>query len=290
MDIESRRVHADFDQPIFLTQAKQLRARTRLESLALSAAEHESRTGLSALIGIAPDQLDVIGDSIPPLPENLISSPDDTEVLQQLLAIRDVVQLDYFAEYTNRLRATQDMVLAKASIGRLVAAHVNEEMKLNALLEVNNQIRLAKIQFLAKSGGLEDWAFGRKVQRVNSPSAPVGIPAAEPPKASTDAVSSVGTPSILSILISPAIKKLEGGRSQQFSAIATFSDGHAKDVTAEANWSCSSDTVAVLSTTGLLTGLAVGEVDVNVEYQGLAHSRRVSVTEAPVDEYLLPGH
>jgi hypothetical protein len=94
----------------------------------------------------------------------------------------------------------------------------------------------------------------------------------------------VQSPWLLFILISPAIKELHAGKSQQYTAVAKYSDGHAKDVTSEANWSCSNDTGAILSTTGLLTGLSVRVVTVNVEFKGLTQSRKLSITEQPMDE------
>ena len=207
-----------------------------------------------------------------------------------MLAYRDIVQLDYQAEYLSRIKATHDMALARASIGSLVAAHITEEMKLIALLELNNQIRMAKIQTLGASGDLEAWALGHSAQSANPSSAPAAIPPTDSPALSAGVASSAETPSLLSILIAPAIKDLQVGKSQQYSAIATWSNGRARDVSAEAIWSCSSDTGAVLSSTGLLTGLSVGAVTIRAEFQGAAHSRKLEIIEQPTDEYLLPQH
>jgi hypothetical protein len=180
------------------------------------------------------------------------------------------------------------MELAKASIGSLVAAHVTEEIKFIGLLKFNDEIRAARIQFLAASGDLEDWSFQRATP--NSKRSPT-LPKGQASNSTAPADSSlIGTQvsSLLSILITPATKDLQVGRSQQYSAIATYSDGHAKDVTSEATWSCSSDTGAILSTTGLLTGLSVGTITVKVEFQDLTHSRNLSIVKQPLDEYL--GH
>jgi hypothetical protein len=278
MDIESKRVHVDVDPSKLLTQAKLLRAKTRMESVALSTLERKTRSGLSALVGLSPEQIDPVGSSIPPLPENLNLTLENNEALQQLVAYRDIVQLEYISEYANRLKATQQSVLAKASIGTLVAAHITEDMQFNALLKINNHIRLAKIQFMGATDELENWALGRTAVTANRPSA------LEHPASAADA------PALLSILIAPGLKDLQAGRSQQFSAIATFSNGRAQDVTSEAIWDCSSNTSAVVSTTGLLTGLSAGAITISVEFQGIRHSRNLSITEQPVDEYLLPDH
>jgi hypothetical protein len=79
------------------------------------------------------------------------------------------------------------------------------------------------------------------------------------------------------------------GRSQQYSAIATFSNGRARDVTAEAAWGCSCDTVAIISAIGLLTGLSASPATLEVEFQGVKASRKVTIIEQPADEYLPPN-
>lgn len=286
IDIESRRVSAEVDHPLLLMEAKLLRARTRMESDALLAFEEKTRSALAFVVGLPPGQIDPVEDSLPPLSENLTSSPENRAVLEKLAAYRDVVQLDYASEYTSRLKVTHAMALAKASIGGLAATHVTEEMKFNALLQVNNQIRMAKIQFLGTSDDLENWALGRTTAESTLSSTLQQSPASGSlaPPAGPD--SSVPAPSLLSIVIAPNIKELQVGRSQQYSAIATYSNGRAKDVTSEATWSCSSDTRAILSTAGFVTGLSPGAITVNVRFQGLMHSRALSITERPVDEYL----
>jgi hypothetical protein len=290
MDIESRRVSAEVDHPLLLTQAKLLRARTRMETAALESLERKTRAGLSGLTGLPLDQVEPVDDSMPPLPDELTRSGENSEVLRQLLAYRDVVQLDYVSEYINRLKVTHDMELAKTSIGNLVAAHITEEIKFIALLELNSQIRAAKIQFLGETDGLEAWALGQAMPDGSHLIAPPNTPESDSPASPGSLNSSAQTASLLSILVTPAIKELPVGKSQQFSAIATYSNGHAKDVTSEADWSCSSDTGALLSTTGLLTGLSVGAVAVHVDFQGLTHSRKLTITEQPVDEYLSRDH
>jgi hypothetical protein len=293
MDIESRRVHVDVDNPVLLTQAKLLRATIRFESAALGASERKTRTALSALLDLPPnqiDQIDPVVASMPALPVPLTSTLEDNETLQQLMAYRDLVQLQYITENAHRLKTTQELVLAKASIATLVAAHVTEGITFLALLQLNNQIHEAKIQFLGASSDIESWAFRRARPSETQPAVPPEALGSPSPPQSGDSTSGAQPPALLSILISPAIKDLQVGKSQQFSAIATYSNGQAKDITSEANWSCSADTGAALSSTGLLTGLSAGALTVRVESQGLTHSRKLSITDQPIDEYLLPNH
>ena len=290
MDIESRRVSAEVDHPLLLAQAKLLRARTRMESDALAASERKTRAALSVLTGLSIDLIETVENSMPPLPDNPASTGENREILQQLMAYRDIVQLDYQSEYLSRIKATHDMALARASIGSLVFAHVTEEMKLIALLQLNNQVRMAKIQLLSAAENLEAWALRHPAPNANLPSAPPDIQASDSSAPSASSNFAAETPSLLSILIAPAIKDLPVGKSQQYSAIATWSNGRAKDVTSDARWNCSTDTGAVLSSTGLLTGLSVGAVTIRVEFQGVTHSRKLEIVEQPADEYLLPQH
>jgi hypothetical protein len=56
------------------------------------------------------------------------------------------------------------------------------------------------------------------------------------------------------------------GQSAQFTAMATFSDGTTKDVTASAAWSSSDLTVAGVTTEGLVTGIGDGNATISVTY------------------------
>jgi len=281
IDIETRRVVAEVDHPVLLAQAKLLRARTRMESDALQAAEQKARKALAALLGLADGEWSVAAGAMPPLGAEAAASADDTETLQRLLAFRDVLQLDFAAEVSGRLKTARDMELSRVTVGRLVAAHVNEEMKLNALLQIANQVRLARIQLLGAAGGLEGWALGSAPTEVQGSNA---VPVDS--RAATAADGAKAGPTLVNILIAPNLKELEAGRSQQYSAIATYSNGHAADVTTKAHWVCSSDTAAVLSSTGVLTGLSPGEVRVSAEFEGLTHTRRLSIAERKPDEFI----
>lgn len=290
LEIESRRVSAEVDHPLRLTQAKLMRAKVSMISQALDATEHEARAALSALTGATLDDSDPAGNSMPLLPENAAATVEDKQALKQLLAFRDIAQLDYVSGFLSRLKVTHDMALAKASIGDLVAAHIDEGMKLIALLHVNDHVRAAKIQMLGASDRLESWTAGSATSNAGELQGEQQSPDAVPANSPEPRMAGSQTPPILSVLLTPAIHGLQAGRSQQFSAIATYSDGHAKDVTSEAHWSCSTDTLAILSATGLLTGLAAGQVTVHVDFKGIERSRGVSVTARAADEYLLAGH
>lgn len=225
---------------------------------------------------------------MPSLPERSLTTEENGQVLARLLAFRDVVQLDYVAAYMNRLKATHDMALARASVGVFVAAEIEEVMKLGTLIGFNNQIRLAKIQFSGASGDLEAWALGRAHGESGASGASVENRMPETMGDKTTPPAPVQSARLISLLIAPAIAELPIGKNQQYSVIATDSDGHARDVSAEATWSCSTDSGAVLSSTGLLTALSEGRLTIRVEFHGLTTNRELSITPQLHDESTAP--
>jgi hypothetical protein len=288
MDIESRRVSAEVDHPLELTLAKMYRARTRMESASLDSSKRATEAGLGSLLGDAADSPSVAENSMPSLPERTLTTDENRQVLERLLAFRDLVQLDYVTAYMNRLKATHDMALARASVGVFVAAEIEEVMKLGALIGFNNQVRLAKIQFSGASGDLEAWALGRAHGEAGASGASVENRMPEPMGDETTPPAPVQSARLISLLIAPAIAELPIGKNQQYSVIATDSDGHARDVSAEATWSCSTDSGAVLSSTGLLTALSEGRLTIRVEFHGLTTNRELSITPQLPDESAAP--
>lgn len=272
MEIEQRRVAADVDNAMQLTEAKALRARTRLEEAALAQAAGKARSDLAELTG--QKDAEAAEGSMPPLPEENAAGSNEHGALMQLALGRDLVQLSAAAEYQARQRAVQDATLGKRSIGALAAARVNEQIGLAALVQASARLRAARLEALAAAGGLEAWADGNA--------------AANSAEAAPEAKG--GDAELVSLLLAPALEQLEEGRPQQFSAIATFAGGHARDVTAEARWSCTDQSRAALSTTGLLTGITTGRVTVSVTFGGQSRSRSLEIVPAPPEELLSPAH
>jgi hypothetical protein len=67
------------------------------------------------------------------------------------------------------------------------------------------------------------------------------------------------------------------GGTRQLVATATGSNGTTTDVTAQATWQSSSNAIATISPTGLLTATAEGSVDANATYQNARGSLRLDV-------------
>jgi hypothetical protein len=78
------------------------------------------------------------------------------------------------------------------------------------------------------------------------------------------------SPTVVSIAVTGAAPAVGG--TSQLQAVATFSDGTTKDVTnstditAPTNWGSLNTSVATVSSTGVVTGVSVGSVTIQVTY------------------------
>lgn len=78
--------------------------------------------------------------------------------------------------------------------------------------------------------------------------------------------------------IEPPEATVKVGETAQFRAIAMFSDGSEQDVTTDATWSVSDQSVASTNA-GNATGLAPGQVTVTASWQGLSATAALTVVE-----------
>ncbi len=84
--------------------------------------------------------------------------------------------------------------------------------------------------------------------------------------------------SLTGLSVEPVVASVIVEGDQQFRAIARFSDGSSTDVTTQASWTSSAPEIAQVSATGLATGLAVGEADINARYQYMDSSASDAAT------------
>jgi Chitobiase/beta-hexosaminidase C-terminal domain/Bacterial Ig-like domain (group 2) len=73
---------------------------------------------------------------------------------------------------------------------------------------------------------------------------------------------------LTSVAVDPAQATVAIGGNTQLKAIATFSDGSSKDVTANFAWASSDARTITTSSSGLLAGLATGKATITGSYQG----------------------
>jgi hypothetical protein len=87
----------------------------------------------------------------------------------------------------------------------------------------------------------------------------------------------VSNKTVTSVAVTPITwNPLAANQTQQFTAVATFTDSSTQDVTASATWASSSTTVATVSTTGLGTAVASGTSTISATYGGVSGNATVS--------------
>lgn len=92
-------------------------------------------------------------------------------------------------------------------------------------------------------------------------------------------------PTLTSLLVIPPTATVLVGQTQQYSAVAVYSDGSRVDVTNSSLWSVNTLAVASISSTGLATGITVGTSIVIAVYSGLTANALLNV----VNVALLPS-
>ena len=68
---------------------------------------------------------------------------------------------------------------------------------------------------------------------------------------------------LVAVTASPLVANVPKGGTQQLTATGLYSDGTSKDLTGTVNWSSSDPSIASVSTSGLLSGVAVGQAVVS---------------------------
>jgi hypothetical protein len=76
-----------------------------------------------------------------------------------------------------------------------------------------------------------------------------------------------------------SVSGVSPGESRQLTATATNSNGTTTDVTTQATRQSSAETVATISSTGLLTAASEGSADINATYQSVRGTLRVTESE-----------
>jgi len=105
----------------------------------------------------------------------------------------------------------------------------------------------------------------------------------------------LGPPAAISV--TPAVKSMGIGGTQQYTATAVFADGSTQDVTSQAEWISSSASVALVSDTGLANALSMGSAQITAVFQNVSGSATLDVSSAKLvsiavspDNPVLPMH
>jgi hypothetical protein len=100
-------------------------------------------------------------------------------------------------------------------------------------------------------------------------------------------VVSTPAPTMVSLAVSGSAPL--AGATTQFSATATLSDGTTQSMTNLASWSSSNSSVASVSATGAVTGLAAGDADITATYQTISGKARVTVVRPAPGTFTVSG-
>ena len=84
-------------------------------------------------------------------------------------------------------------------------------------------------------------------------------------------------PSLSSITITPSITSLGIDATQQLAATGKYSDGSSKDLTSTVTWSSSSNSLATVSSGGLVTGVKSGSISITATDNSISNSVKFSI-------------
>jgi Carboxypeptidase regulatory-like domain/Bacterial Ig-like domain (group 2) len=86
------------------------------------------------------------------------------------------------------------------------------------------------------------------------------------------------TPTVTAVLVTSGGASAQTGQSTQLTATATLSDGTTQTVTTQATWGSTNTAVATVSSAGVVTFVAPGDVDVRATYQSVMGTLHFAVT------------
>jgi hypothetical protein len=97
-----------------------------------------------------------------------------------------------------------------------------------------------------------------------------------------DPILGVPAATLASIAVTPATASVAIGAKQQFTATASYSDGSARDISANAAWSSATTSAGTVTATGLATGLRAGTTLISAAFEGKSGNATLTVQPATV--------
>ena len=88
-------------------------------------------------------------------------------------------------------------------------------------------------------------------------------------------------PALTSIAVTPSNPTLLAGATQQFAATGTYSDGSTQNLTSQATWTSSSNAVALVNASGLVTAVSVGTTTLSAALSGVTGRSTATVIANP---------
>jgi len=301
--IERMRARAGVDDDVVLYRAKLLEAQTRMRAAAAEADVLGLRRALAAQIEVPEKSLEIVPDSVPALPTiedhndsgQSAASHDQfallTTEVKEVTAARDAAQLAYYLAYRE---ATRMSASSTASLGDQLTTRIRDAEKFDILLSEIVELQQHELILLAATGGVEGWASSAPLTRESLVSEHRTAPTRQeaPPeegigwegKATVQGVNaplakSVTPSSKGTIMVLPADGTLTVRNCKQFAAVGIV-DGAGKDITSVAKWSSSNESVAIVSTSGLVTAIGEGKAAISVDLDGLSRTVYITVVDS----------
>lgn len=89
-----------------------------------------------------------------------------------------------------------------------------------------------------------------------------------------------GGPPLTSVLIGPLNPTVSVGHTQQMDATGVYEDNSRQAITSQADWTSSDAAVATVSSSGVVTGVAIGTTTISAYDLGYSASTTITVTDA----------
>jgi hypothetical protein len=86
-----------------------------------------------------------------------------------------------------------------------------------------------------------------------------------------------GTPTLVSISVTPANPTITVGMAQQFTATGSYSDNSTQNLTSSVTWSSSPSSIATIATTGMATAVAAGSTTITATSGAVTGSTPLTV-------------
>jgi hypothetical protein len=87
-------------------------------------------------------------------------------------------------------------------------------------------------------------------------------------------------PKLTTVALAPSTPSVAVGKTQQMSATGTYDNSSTETITDSAGWSSSDVSIATVSSTGLVTGVASGSATISATLAGVSGSTTVNITVA----------
>jgi trimeric autotransporter adhesin len=94
-------------------------------------------------------------------------------------------------------------------------------------------------------------------------------------------------PTLSSITVTPATPSLVAGDTLQLTATGSYDDGSTKNISGSAAWTSSDNTIATVSSTGLLTGVAVGTATITASSAAISGPTTATIQVAGLQSITL---